>query len=122
MITPQPQPAAYWIALLDELTDGWFSEATNDVEINEGIYESVTDFLNGGFTWNEQELGFAFWNSFIDGIDGIEYVCTGKSVIDAAVELEDPKNDNVKVEEIIALYGRLEKQVQLYKRCNGIKD
>lgn len=118
MITPQPQPAAYWIALLDELTDGWFGEL-NLKTTNKKCYR-LSDFLfvNTSFT----EIGgyeLLFWHKIQNNA---EYIESGKSVIDAAVELEDPKNDHVRVEERLALYGRLEKQVQLYKRCNGIKD
>lgn len=118
-ITPQPQPAAYWIALLDELTDGWFSEATNGIYTNKTDVSLLSNFIGMYFIWVHQELGYEFWDKLRDNA---EYIESGQSVIDAAVEFYRIRNLNVNIEYELIAEECLQEQVQLYKRCNGIKD
>lgn len=119
MITPQPQPASYWIALLDELTDGWFSEATNDMLDRKADVHNIKQFIADAFTWGEHELGFEFWDCIYYCV---EYIQSGQSVIDTAVEFYRIRNLNVNIEYELIAEECLQEQVQLYKRCNGIKD
>lgn len=114
MITRQPQPASYWIDLLDELTDGWFSEATKGHLLDNVTTSKLSEFIDESFDWFATDLNFDFWARFMwDAC----YIESGQSVIDAAVKYEDtPFLKAIPLKESISY------QVQLYKRCNGIKN
>jgi hypothetical protein len=102
-MTPQPQPAAYWIALLEELTGGIPFELSN---------------LIGRYSKLSQYLAMATFMVIDDGIrDAIIldalHIESGQNVIDAAVELQsDFTNMNI---------NKVVYQTSLYLRCNGIK-
>lgn len=113
MITPQPQPASYWIALLDELTDGCLFKLFTQIPYH---YESLY-----GFVYENLDLSKIDNDLFESLMNNIDYIQSGKSVIDAAVEFND-RNTPTDAFDYIQLRDNLNEQVQLYKRCNGIKD
>ena len=103
-MTPQPQPAAYWIELLEELTGGIPFELSN---------------LIGHYSKLSQYLAMATFMVIDDGVRGaiIEnalYIESGQNVIDAAVRWKKQSHS-------LDLSEELSDQTTLYLRCNGIK-
>jgi len=117
-MTPQPQPAAYWIELLEELTGGI-------------PFRTVPCFSK------PTQLGFYFmlytdhWDrGFYDCIrQEIDYIQSGQNIIDAAVEFLKAHNDwekgliiqDYNAHKYITSKCNMHKQTSLYLRCNGIK-
>jgi hypothetical protein len=111
-MTPQPQPAAYWIELLEELTGGI------PYRINENkwdvMYPSLFDFVEITLSVHcglDRDFEEAL-------IEDAHYLTSGQNVIDAAVEY------NFKLREagIAIRYAfNLYDQTELYLRCNGVK-
>ena len=103
-MTPQPQPAAYWIELLEELTGGipfeteyWQKFHPTQLSTFFMLYTSHWD--RGFYDCMRQE---------------IDYIQSGQNVIDAALNWKNGYQTN-------DLADKLSDQTSLYLRCNGIK-
>ena len=112
-MTPQPQPASYWIALLDELTGGLPFEI-----INVELPFQCTSLSS-----------YAHWHIPYGGIDGefrdaimyeTNYLTSGQAVIDAAVEALRLKN-TMNLTLRFNAENNLDEQTRLYLRCNGVE-
>ena len=111
-MTPQPQPAAYWIELLEELTGGIPFEI-----INTPHFATTFSFFFVIYTshWDR-----GFYDCMRQEID---YIQSGQNVIDAAVEFYDqrPRNGKQNMDKAFCAVDNLDLQTYLYLRCNGIK-
>ena len=115
-MTPQPQPAAYWIDLLEELTGGipfQYKVKKSDRYVN------LASFIQDVWIIDDDFCPL-FYNAFY--LEA-HYVSYGKNVIDAAVEFYDqrPKNGKQNMSKAFCAVDNLDKQTSLYLRCNGIK-
>jgi len=106
-MTPQPQPAAYWIELLEELTGG-IPEFERMPK--KGVHDSLSSFINS-FSWYESEIDADYWGSLY--VTACKIEC-GQNVIDAAVEFATSIPSFEKRMNLV-------EQTSLYLRCNGIK-
>jgi len=102
-MTPQPQPAAYWIGLLEELTGGI------PFEIRKCNFLPATlDFF---FLLYTTHFDREFYQCMMEEI---RYLISGQNVIDAAVEFATSIPSFEKRMNLVD-------QTSLYLRCNGIK-
>jgi len=103
-MTPQPQPAAYWIELLEELTGG----IPFEVDYWQKFYPTQlsTFFMLYTSHWDR-----GFYDCMKQEID---YIQSGQNVIDAAVEFATSIPSFEKRMNLV-------EQTSLYLRCNGIK-
>lgn len=109
-MTPQPQPAAYWIELLEELTDCVpFKLLENGLR-----YYTLYDFVKYNLDYREWDLEVVK-----DILQGIQEYTSGQNVIDAAVEFAD--RFDTSAFGYLQLRDNLDLQTSLYLRCNGIK-
>jgi hypothetical protein len=112
-MTPQPQPAAYWIELLEELTGGIPFEVKLS-EIDE--YETLHYFMCTCSILDE------FYIDLL-ALYRVEsaYLTYGQNVIDAAVESNSLEAWKASDDDYLNAYQQLKDQTNLYLRCNGVK-
>ena len=102
-MTPQPQPASYWIELLEELTGGIPFEITQCKHNPTSLKFFFMIYTNH------------FDRDFYDKMfDEVHYITSGQNVIDAAVEFATSIPSFEKRMNLV-------EQTSLYLRCNGIK-
>lgn len=109
-MTPQPQPAAYWIELLEELTDCVpFKLLENGLR-----YYTLYDFVKYNLDYREWDLEVVK-----DILQGIQEYTSGQNVIDASTSIRLCESEDITV--ISDLNDEWMEQIDLYLRCNGIK-